>query len=923
MPPKRVMELIHRRNQLSKSWLRDDGATDTEIYLAPVHYKDASGQWQGIIAGIARSVSGEFEYVIDRADYLARFARRAAGFFLFAKDGSQIVWRFKDARLLSVGQISENKALYPSAFSSADLRYEALPEGLKEEIVLHSSNAPLSYTIIINTKNCRPVIKPMGRIEWENNQGDKIFSMRPIIAVDSAGETLNIIGQLINIDENTWEYQFTVDSVWLNDASRQWPVVIDPTTTTFQPTSADAYVYSTSSGGGTGDFMSVGLYNYERRSLIKWDLSSLVGATVSAAEIQLYGYNKQGTCDFRGFNITASWDEATVKADTQPSHGSQITTSFTQYYSGQWDRWVLDPAAVQNWIDNVNYGIKIIAFTDSNSATDYRTREYTALPGNRPKLIITHNTAPSAPTNLDPGGTAGSPEAISTTTPTLTWTHSDPDGDAQASFQVQIYRTSDNALIHDSNEVASGTSSYSVPGGTLSTGVGYYWRVRTKDSAGAWGSYSGNAYIIINQAPQQPTNLSPASNEVFDATADKEFSWTFNDPDSGDTQSAYQLIIIRVSDGVTVHDTGKTASSTSAYTLPASTLTNGVDYQWKAKTWDSVDAEGPYSDLASFTTGQPPSVSIADPSDGGTYSSGTLIVTWSYSDPDSNPQSKYRAKLWSSGKTILLEDGGEVVGTDTEHTFAYAMADGTGYVVEVQVWDDTDQSDTDEHDFTADFAPAPTPTIALSEQSGFIRVTITNPAPGAGEEATDHNDVYRRIQGASSWTRIATSVAANGTYDDYAVASGVTYEYKVVAVTANGGTGESATSAESITFLGVWLHDPTDAADTVHQFQHDGRGRGANWQAEAQLMQFAGRTKPVAEFGEVQTKNPQVTLMLIKNSGDIEELEALVELKTTLCYRDSYSRKIFGVITGLTITDEHWGQQAQFTVAETDYDEEV
>ena len=64
----------------------------------------------------------------------------------------------------------------------------------------------------------------------------------------------------------------------------------------------------------------------------------------------------------------------------------------------------------------------------------------------------------------------------------------------------------------------------------------------------------------FNVAPTAPTLTTRAN---FDATATALFGWTFNDPNAGDTQSAYELDI-NTSVGADVYDTGKIASATAA-----------------------------------------------------------------------------------------------------------------------------------------------------------------------------------------------------------------------------------------------------------------------------------------------------------------------------------------------------------------------
>ena len=98
----------------------------------------------------------------------------------------------------------------------------------------------------------------------------------------------------------------------------------------------------------------------------------------------------------------------------------------------------------------------------------------------------------------------------------------------------------------------------------------------------------------LNQPPTQPTLTFPEENARFDPSASVTFTWTFNDPDAGDSQSAYQFQLDDNSDFASpIIDTGKVTSSESSttQTLPS---TVGL-YYWRVKTWDSQDAEGEWS----------------------------------------------------------------------------------------------------------------------------------------------------------------------------------------------------------------------------------------------------------------------------------------------------------------------------------------
>jgi hypothetical protein len=428
--------------------------------------------------------------------------------------------------------------------------------------------------------------------------------------------------------------------------------------------------------------------------------------------------------------------------------------------------------------------------------------------------------------------------------------------------------------------------------------------------------------ILINSGPNAPTGLTRAN---YDATSSAVFTWTFNDSDAGNTQSAYQLLIKRVSDGVTVLDTGKVASTVSSYTLAAGTLSNNVQYQWQVKTWDNSDTEGAYSSLTVFYTSAKPSVSVTTPAtDGTTVATSNLTAEWSFSDPESEGQSAYQVKLTNNADAVLWNTGKVSDVSARSRTISYALTNSTSYKVKVMVWDAKDVGSAETvRTFTVSFTAPATPTINATAQNGYINVAVTNPTPTGSQPTVSSNDLYRRALGESTWERIATGIAANGFYNDYAIASGTTYEYKFTAIGDNGTTADSVAASSSITLTGVWLHDVSDPYGTVHNFKWDGRGRGADWKPEVEFMAYAGRSKPVAEFGGLEEGKVTVQLDMHNDDLDFQKLDALVHRKSSVCYRDGRGRKLFGVIGALPIADEQWGYTTTIEVTETAYSEVV
>ena len=98
--------------------------------------------------------------------------------------------------------------------------------------------------------------------------------------------------------------------------------------------------------------------------------------------------------------------------------------------------------------------------------------------------------------------------------------------------------------------------------------------------------------VTVNTAPQA-INLAhnnATTDYCFVSAPDVTLSWTFSDPNPGDSQSAYQ-VQVATDAGFTniVDDEGKVTSSNSEYTPVG--LLYATTYHWRVKVWDSFDQQ--------------------------------------------------------------------------------------------------------------------------------------------------------------------------------------------------------------------------------------------------------------------------------------------------------------------------------------------
>lgn len=282
----------------------------------------------------------------------------------------------------------------------------------------------------------------------------------------------------------------------------------------------------------------------------------------------------------------------------------------------------------------------------------------------------------------------------------------------------------------------------------------------------------------LNVAPLAPT-LSPQSS--FDASSPRLFTWTFNDPNSRDTQSAYELQISNASNGASAYGSGKVISTVPQHTLPSASIGNNGSWQWKARTWDAADLVGPFSTLGAFTTTSAGTVTITSPASDNLagLNTASVTVTWSVTG---TTQVQRRIKVVAVATGATLSDTGFVASTSMTAVVSGLLTD-VEYRIEVTVKNGSGViSSTGTRLVTPSYsAPVPPVVSAADSGAGYILVTVTNPPPTGDEPEAAVNDIYRRETGTVEWTRIA-SIAPGRSYQDYAAGSGVLYDYKATAV---------------------------------------------------------------------------------------------------------------------------------------------
>lgn len=260
---------------------------------------------------------------------------------------------------------------------------------------------------------------------------------------------------------------------------------------------------------------------------------------------------------------------------------------------------------------------------------------------------------PDAPVGQDPANGA----TDITLSPTL---HAsaffDPNiGDTPQAAQWQVRLASSpsdySSTVFAWTQTSVPFEAVAIPGGRLTQGTSYAWRVRYQDAWGVWSAWSVEMSFTTTQPvvtpvpPAKPGNVSPGSGQTGLSLTPTLKGSPFSDGDAGDVMSAAQWRV-RASGGnyaSPVFDSGLVQSASTSLTIPQGKLQNSATYGWQVRYCDSRSMWSDWSDETLFTTASPASLT---PPDGLAAAAGaaSIRLTWnSSSDPAVTGYQIYRA----------------------------------------------------------------------------------------------------------------------------------------------------------------------------------------------------------------------------------------------------------------------------------------
>lgn len=219
-------------------------------------------------------------------------------------------------------------------------------------------------------------------------------------------------------------------------------------------------------------------------AFIAFNLSQIPSGVINSIRLQIFFQDSAGAGQFLIYGATGAWSED--ESGTNPTRDfNQVVTTSKANGAG----WVdVDVTSMVNYMRSNGRDTFFLPYSNFQGGGTGFGRFESRTGSNPPRLLIDYtppNVAPNAPTLTGPAAN------VNTRTPTVTWTYSDPDGNPQGSYRIEIVNSSYTAVIWGSGWLTGTATSYTIPAGVITADGTYYARVQVQDSNGAVNQANG------------------------------------------------------------------------------------------------------------------------------------------------------------------------------------------------------------------------------------------------------------------------------------------------------------------------------------------------------------------------------------------------------------------------------------------------
>ncbi|MCX4745893.1 DUF6531 domain-containing protein [Kitasatospora sp. NBC_01287] len=227
---------------------------------------------------------------------------------------------------------------YAGAQPSADVQYDALATGGKESLILHDASAPTVWTFPLQLTGVSVALDATGNAVFTDSSGQVRLTIPHGFMEDSAidpksdqGAMSDAVTYQLTVVNGVPALQMTLDSAWLHDPHRVFPVQVDPSTVSGVNVGQSTYVMSPFKANySTQSVLKAGTYDgggHVANSYLLFPVSSAVGKNyIQSVGLSLYDVWSYdcGQHEVDVSAISSTWNPSSINTYPGVSIGGRI-----------------------------------------------------------------------------------------------------------------------------------------------------------------------------------------------------------------------------------------------------------------------------------------------------------------------------------------------------------------------------------------------------------------------------------------------------------------------------------------------------------------------------------------------------------------------------------------------------------------------
>lgn len=429
-----IGEIESERTENTKHFRLSDGSFIAATYPEPVHYM-VDGEWEEIDNTLVeKTIEGEDYYVNEKASNKVAFSQVLSDESVIIQDAdgyeisltpisdksNKSKGKKKDVEDLTSSKLMKEQAKadkkaekmeaknkksgvkYSDVYNDTDIEYIVTPSTVKENIIVNKKTGKYVYDFNADFGKLVPKMETesiIGLYDTSQKSTEPVILVEAPIMYDAAGETSTDV--FISFKQNDDKYIVTVTASkeWINNKSREFPVVIDPTVKldVSRADISDTYVDTAKPNDikKFEDYLYVGKNGLGKtRTYIKYNLPDLPDCSIVTDAFLVLQQVTGDTYESKVNYIYAydcgnnTWESSSLTWNNQPMNKTDLSSYTVLDYQqfvlnsqeGRAEGYVFDiTKAAKNWYENgINNGIMLASADESITArSQFCSSEFT------------------------------------------------------------------------------------------------------------------------------------------------------------------------------------------------------------------------------------------------------------------------------------------------------------------------------------------------------------------------------------------------------------------------------------------------------------------------------------------------------------------------------------------------------------------